>query len=243
MPEPLRIAMWSGPRNLSTAMMRSFSSRSDCAVSDEPFYGAYLELTGLDHPMRADILGDMDCDPDRVARALAGAAPGGKPVWYQKHMCQHMVDGMPRAWMGACRHVFLIRHPARVMASYAAKRENPTEADLGFAVQSALFEACDDPVVVEAEDILRDPAGMLRALCAALGIGWDPAMLSWPAGPHDADGIWGAHWYGSIWQSTGFAPWRDSPVPEVEDTAILAEGLEIYTRLRAHRLGRTGNGR
>ena len=131
--------MWSGPRNLSTAMMYAFAARGDCAASDEPFYAAYLALTGLDHPMRDQVLASQPNDPARVD--LTGPAPGGAAIWYQKHMVHHMLPQMPRDWFKACRHAFLIRHPARVIASYARKRESPTLDDLGFVQQAELFDA------------------------------------------------------------------------------------------------------
>ena len=236
MTEPLRIAMWSGPRNLSTTMMRSFSRRADCAVVDEPFYGVYLAATGLDHPMREQIMAGMEADPGGIAEGLAGPAPGGAAVFYQKHMTQHMVPGMPRDWMAATRGVFLIRHPARVVASYAAKREAPTLEDLGFVQQADILADSTDPIIVDADDILRNPEAMLRALCAALGLDWDPAMLSWPAGPDPADGIWGQHWYGAIWASTGFAPWTDRPLPQVDAPDIMGPAIEIYDAMHRARL-------
>lgn len=231
--------MWSGPRNLSTACMRSFSQRGDCAVIDEPFYAAYLAMTGLDHPMREEVL-EGETDPNAVAARLIGPVPGGKVVYYQKHMLQHMIDGMPRGWMENVRHVFLIRDPARVVASYAAKREHPTMADLGFTQQRALFEQVRDPIVVDAADITRAPEEVLEGLCAALGIGYDPAMLSWPEGRHPADGVWGAHWYGAIWASTGFASEDPSPRPEVDRPEIMGPAMEIYEEMRAVRI--TGRG-
>ncbi len=236
MSEILRIAMWSGPRNLSTAMMRSFGSRADTHVIDEPFYGAYLAQTGLNHPMRDEILNSMSQDPDAVSADLLGAIENGKSVYYQKHMTQHMIAGIPRDWANETAQVFLIRHPARVIASYAAKRENPTLDDLGFAQQAELFDACHAPIVIEAEDILRAPEPALRALCSALALDWDPAMLSWQKGPHKADGIWGAHWYQSIWASTAFTPWHDKPLPDVSDKALLGAAMDIYERLRVNRL-------
>ena len=228
--------MWSGPRNLSTALMRSFSSRADCAVVDEPFYGAYLDLTGIDHPMRDETLASMETDPVIVADGLRGPVPGGKAVYYQKHMTHHMVAGVPRDWADGMHEVFLIRHPARVMASYAEKRAGAALEDLGFVQQAEIFAGCADPIVVDSDDILRDPAGTLSALCNAIGIDWDPAMLSWPKGPHPADGVWGAHWYNSIWASEGFAPYAPRPLPDVADHVGYEQALALYEQLRAQRL-------
>lgn len=203
----IRIAMWSGPRNLSTAMMRSFGARGDCHVSDEPFYGAYLKQTGDDHPMADEVIADMDCDWHSVTAALSG--PCAQPVWYQKHMVHHMVGPVALGDLKGFKHAFLIRAPERVIASYAAKREVVTAEGLGFAQQRAWFEAEADrlghaPPVVDSADVLADPAGTLSRLCAALGIAWTDAMLHWPAGPRETDGVWAPHWYGRVLASTGF---------------------------------------
>lgn len=233
--ETLRVAMWSGPRNLSTALMRSFSQRPDCAVVDEPFYAAYLAKTGLDHPMRSEIL-EGERDAQRVGDALTAAEFPGKTVYYQKHMLQHMIEGMPRDWMKSVKHVFLIRDPARVIASYSVKREAPTMADLGFVQQRELFEAAHDPIVVEAADIRRAPEAVLSALCEALGIAFTPAMLSWPKGSHPSDGVWGQHWYGAIWNSTGFANEETSVRPDIDRPDLMGPAMEIYEEMHAVRL-------
>lgn len=240
----LRIAMWSGPRNISTAMMRSFSSRPDCAVSDEPFYGCYLKASGADHPMADEVIAAMDCDFRSVARTLAGPAPGGKPVWYQKHMPHHMVGPVAPDDLEDVVHAFLIRDPARMAASYAAKRETVTPADLGVAAQRAFFEREAErtghaPPVIDSADVLRDPEGTLSALCAGLGLDWDGAMLSWPAGRHPDDGVWAPHWYGKVEASTGFDA-AEKPAPPLSGAlADLAEACRAdYLALRAHALNR-----
>ena len=207
----IRIAMWSGPRNISTAMMRSFGARSDCAVSDEPFYGAYLKHSGAQHPMAAETIADMDCDWQSVLRAQSGEAPGGAPVWYQKHMPHHMVGPVSIDDMPGHRHAFLIRAPERVVASYRKKNELRSVEELGFAQVRDYFEREADrlgsaPPVVDSDAILAAPAAVLAKLCEALGIAWDPAMLGWARGPHAEDGVWGAHWYDAVNASTGFGP-------------------------------------
>lgn len=228
--------MWSGPRNLSTAMMYSFAARDDFAVWDEPFYAPFLAVTGLDHPMGAEILAAHEADPQAVGARCSGSIPGEKPHFYMKHMPHHMVEGMPLGWAEACVNVHLIRHPARVIASYGVKRESPTLEDIGFAQQAALFERLPGPVL-DSADIRRDPAGMLQKLCADIGLDWDPAMLSWPAGPREFDGVWAAHWYGAVHQSSGFAG-AEGPLPELEgDAATLCrQALPYYERLAAIRL-------
>ena len=240
----VRIAMWSGPRNISTAMMRAFENRPDAAVSDEPFYAAYLAETGLDHPMRDEVLASQPTDWREVAEAMAGEAPGGARVWYQKHMTHHMLPGFGLEWAGACRSAFLIRAPEAVLASYTVKREQVTLADIGFAQQRTLFEREADrlgaaPPVVEGRDVLADPAGTLSRLCAALGIAFDDAMLAWPAGRRDSDGVWAPAWYDAVEASTGFGPPRAEAGRDdlSDDLRRIADAARPhYERLAAFRL-------
>ncbi len=237
----MRIAMWSGPRNLSTAMMYAFGARDDTAVVDEPFYAAYLEDTGLDHPMRADVLASQATDPKVVAQALSGPVPAQKTHFYQKHMCQHMRPGFPLDWMREVTNVFLIRHPARVVESFQKKHADITLADIGFVQQTRLFERAsalgETPVVIDSSDLRRDPEGMLRSLCSAIGLGWDRAMLSWPRGGHPDDGVWARHWYGAVHRSTTFAG-ADADLPLLSGRAqqLAAAAMPHYEALAAMRL-------
>ena len=225
----LRIAMWCGPRNLSTAMMRSFGARGDTVVSDEPFYGAYLKATGDDQPMKDAVIASMDCDWASVAAAMSGPPPTPSAIWYQKHMAHHMEGPVSIADLPGHTHAFLIRDPARVVASYAAKRVRVRPEHLGVARQRAYFDREADrlghaPPVVDSADILRDPPRVLAALCAALGIGWDRAMLAWEPGRRATDGVWAAHWYGAVEASTGFGPPDDAPPPALDpEAAAVAE--------------------
>jgi hypothetical protein len=241
--EGRRIAMWSGPRNLSTAMMRSFGNRADCvAVRDEPFYAAYLALSGKDHPMRAEVLASQPRDWRAVARACAtGKVPSGC-ILYQKHMTHHMLPEIELDWMDGVDHAFLIRAPERVVASYAARREEVAPEDLGFDRQAELFDRVAQrlgaaPPVVDAEAVRADPEGVLRRLCSTLGLDFDPGMLAWPAGPRASDGIWTAHWYAAVTASTGFAPPEPAPPPLAGRMLAIAEAARPdYDRLRAHAL-------
>ncbi|MBW0144470.1 sulfotransferase [Sphingomicrobium sp. B8] len=221
--------MWSGPRNISTAMMRAFSSRPDTHVSDEPFYGAFLKATGEPHPMAAETIADMDCDWRSVAQKQKGDPPDGSAVWYQKHMPHHMVGEIGLGeFLESHRHAFLIRAPECVVASYRKKNELREPEMLGFAqvrdyVEQVIEATGDVPPIVDSDDILEDPETMLRKLCAALGLDWNVAMLSWEEGPHPQDGVWGAHWYDRVNRSTGFAG-APGPMPELEgDYARVAE--------------------
>jgi hypothetical protein len=228
--------MWSGPRNLSTAMMYSFGARPDFAVWDEPFYAPYLAVSGADHPMKDQIIAEHEPDPIKVAVRCSGTIPAQKPNFYMKHMPHHMLDGFPMGWVNDCVNVHLIRHPARVVASYGIKREKVTLEDLGFRQQAELFDRIGG-LVIDSADIRNDPKGMLTRLCDAIGLNFDPAMLSWPQGGHADDGIWASHWYGAVHRSTGFAgPEGPLQVLGGRDAAIVAAALPFYDRLAAKKL-------
>lgn len=240
--DPIRIAMWSGPRNLSTAMMYSFAARGDCTVWDEPFYAAYLAATGLDHPMRAEVIAAGETDPARVAAACLGPIPQEQSLFYQKHMTHHMLPGFDRGFLRGLANVFLIRHPARVISSYAKKREAPTLDDLGFRQQAELFDEVADglgaaPMVIDSADIRTDPRQALGRLCAGLGIAFTDRMLHWPAGPRPFDGAWAPHWYGAVHRSTEFEAAEGPPSDLPDGYAQLADqALPHYRRLAAFRL-------
>lgn len=238
----IRIAMWSGPRNISTAMMRSFGGRSDSAVSDEPFYGAFLKTTGQRQPMADAVIASMDCDWQSVAEAMRGSVPGGKRLWYQKHMPHHMVGDVSIDDFHDHHHAFLIRDPERVVASYSAKRVEVTADDLGYARQLEYVDKAAQitgkaPIVLDSADILRAPEAHLKALCAALDIPWDAGMLSWQAGPRESDGIWASHWYGRVLETTGFGG-PDSGAPELEPSAqAIADACKpYYERLSRYKI-------
>ncbi|WP_265500520.1 sulfotransferase-like domain-containing protein [Paracoccus beibuensis] len=235
-----RIAMWSGPRNLSTAMMRSFCARGDCACVDEPFYAHYLLRTGLPHPMRDEVIASQPAEwrdvlPDLTSR------PVGRRLQYQKHMVQHMLPGMGLDWTADVTNIFLIREPERVAASFAAKRGLPDPAELGFDRQWQMWRQMAErgpaPVVIDSAAIRRDPEAALRALCTAIEIDWTPAMLSWTPGPHPEDGVWGRVWYDAVNRSTGFGG-PEGPLPDLQgDLAALAAALRpSYRAIAAHRL-------
>lgn len=232
----MNLAMWSGPRNLSTAMMYSFAQRADFTVWDEPFYAAYLAQTGLDHPMRDQVITVGETDSDKVIAACIGSAPAKKPHLYQKHMTQHMLPEFDRDWLAQVTNVFLIRHPTRVVASFAAKLENLTLDDIGFRQQVELFDFVggtgQEPIVIDSADIRANPSAMLQKICATLGLKFDSAMLNWPKGGNGADGIWGAHWYGAVHKSIGFAG-AEGPLPELsgEYARLAAAAMPFYQRL------------
>ncbi len=207
----MRIAMWSGPRNLSTALMRAFERREDTEVLDEPMYAHYLAQTGLEHPGRAEILESQPQTWPKVQAWIAGVPPGGAPVWFHKQMAHHVLpEIMGWAWLSRFHHAFLVRDPAQVIVSYARRRPQLTLADLGFETQLELFVRATKiygapPPVIDAADLCKDPRGTLTGLCTALGLRFDPKMLTWPPGKRSTDGVWAKYWYDAVEASTGFA--------------------------------------
>jgi len=210
--EPVRIAMWSGPRNISTAMMRAWENRGDTAVWDEPLYAYYLQRTGIEHPGAAEVIAAGETDWRRVAAAVTGPVPGNLPVYFQKHMSHHMLDEVDRSWLSRLRNCFLIRDPREVIASYARARPGVSVADVGVLQQASLFDFVREnsgttPLVLDSRDVLEDPRALLGALCDALDVPFTDRMLSWPQGPRESDGVWARYWYEAVRASSGFAPY------------------------------------
>jgi hypothetical protein len=244
MTAPIRIAMWSGPRNISTAMMRAFENRGDTAVIDEPFYAHFLSITGrTDHPYRDEVLKALPTDWHDVVKGLLGPVPRGKPIFYQKQMLHHMVEPIGFDWIKHCRNAFLIRDPNDVVASYFEKIEGMMLSDIGIVRQAELFDRESQrlgkaPPVIDARDVLENPRGALIALCAALGITFSEKMLSWPPGSRASDGVWAPYWYANVERSTGFAP----PAEKKHITLsghlrkIADEARPYYERLARHKL-------
>lgn len=237
---PRRLAVWSGPRNLSTALMRSFSSRQDTAVSDEPFYAAYLQRIEELHPGREEILSSQSKDWREVAYQLSeGEPPSPCEVWMQKQMSKHMLPEMLGDWLLKLEHVFLLRHPGWVITSYRKVIPDMRIEDTGLPWQTILFQyllanSGRVPPVIRAEDLRMNPEGTLRALCRALDLEWDSGMLSWPAGPHPSDGVWGPHWYANTWKTTGFdLNVTPEDLPTVPTVNFYAQALEMHEHLES----------
>ena len=239
---PLRIAMWSGPRNISTALMRAWENRDDCVVWDEPLYGYYLDATGIPHPGAAEIIADQGTDASAIIARCIGDVPGDKDIFYQKHMTLHLLPELDRAWLASLVNCFLIREPEAVIASYAAVRSDATLEDIGFTQQAELFNhvrriSAEIPLVIDSREFLLDPRAMLEAICARLEIEFVPAMLSWPKGARDSDGVWAKHWYDSVWSSTGFATYREKDYQlSAKDLKISRQARPYYEELYQYRL-------
>lgn len=237
----LRIAMWSGPRNISTAMMRAWENRSDASVVDEPFYACYLTSAGVEHPMQAAVLASQSADWHTATQQLQQPLADGITIQYQKQMTHHMVADVDVSWFASLRHAFLIRHPAEVVASYSRKRETVTASDLGFARQQQLYDAAlvlgTKPPVIDAGDVLRNPEQILRKLCTHLGVSFDSRMLHWRVGPRDSDGAWAPHWYNNVEKSTGFAPFKKKQYKlDHEAQLVVEECLPYYQGLFENRI-------
>lgn len=234
--------MWSGPRNISTALMRSWGNRPDTAVCDEPLYAHYLLATGVPHPGADEVIRCHETDWRKVVAGLVSDVPDGKPIYYQKHMAHHLLPEIDRLWLDQVTNVFLIRGPGDVIASFARVVAQPQLADTGLPQQLEIFKHVRRrtgrlPVVIDARDILLDPPRMLGLLCEAVGVPFSEMMLAWPPGPRPTDGVWAKHWYHAVWNSTSFHPYkpRNEPVPP-ELQGLLADAEPIYRQLAAYRL-------
>ncbi len=240
--EPIRIAMWSGPRNISTAMMRAWENRPDAAVVDEPLYAFYLQETGFDHPGREAIINRYPTDWRVVVDALTGPVPDDRPIFYQKHMTHHMLPAIDLGWLDRVVNCFLIREPREVIASYTRVRPHPTLDDIGFPRQVEIFHHVrarfdPNPPVLDSRDVLENPRRVLTRLCERIGVPFTEGMLSWPAGRRESDGIWAPHWYAAVEKSTGFQPYRPQNNPLAEDLGeLLAESERLYAEMAPFRL-------
>lgn len=241
MSEAVRVAMWSGPRNISTALMRAFENRPDTVVVDEPLYAAYLVRTGSDHPAREAVIASQPTDIAAAVAELSAPLPPNRRVHYAKHMAHHVSRDMDLGWTLGFRNALLIRDPAEVVASYVRARESCEPDDIGLPQQGWLIELWDDHGVevpiLDAGDFLRDPEAHLRWLCTWLGIPFTARMLSWPPGPRPSDGVWAPHWYRAVWSSTGFEPWRPRQVRLSDHHAAVAEACRpVYAALHERRV-------
>ncbi|WP_205544209.1 hypothetical protein [Rubrobacter indicoceani] len=235
--DALRLSVWSGPRNVSTALMYSFRQRPDTSVVDEPFYGHYLAFTGVDHPGRAEVLGDMETGPEAVIRdtILGGSETR---VRFFKNMAHHLA-GLDRSFLDQVTNVLLVRDPRLMLPSLAEKIPTPVLRDTGLLEQVEILEyllaSGDAPIVLDSATLLRDPRAVLSGLCCRLGLPFYGEMLSWPAGPKPEDGIWAKYWYRNVHASTGFAAPRKRPPPVPKRLEpLLLECLELYGRLEEH---------
>ena len=239
---PVRIAMWSGPRNISTAMMRAWGNRGDTVVVDEPFYAYYLKATGKQHPGAEEVIATGEIDWRKVVAQLTGAVPNDTSIFFQKQMTHHLLPEVDRRWLDEVTNCFLIRDPREVIASYIKKREDPALEDLGYVQQTEIFDFVRTrteslPPVLDAKDVLGNPERMLRLLCDSVGVEFSESMLSWSPGLRETDGVWARYWYGEVAKTTSFQPYRPrhDEVPE-RLSKIYERCRECYERLYEWRL-------
>lgn len=237
-----RIAMWSGPRNISTAMMRAWENRSDCVVWDEPLYGHYLHKTGIKHPGADEVITSQGTDWQDIVKKCSTSSPDNKPIFYQKHMTLHLLPEINQGWLSSLQNCFLIREPERVIASYAAVRKDVTIEDIGFIQQAELFDYItqttgETPLVIDSRDFLQQPEAMMRKICVKLDVSFDINMLKWPKGKRASDGVWAKYWYDSVWNSTGFAPYQEKPLKlKDREWSIAEQSRPYYEKLHDHKL-------
>ena len=227
------IAMWSGPRNISTALMRSFENRSNCFVSDEPFYSYFLHKTRLKHPLRDEIIKSGLIDYNEIIKYITGPIPSSKKLWYQKHMAHHILPGLDMNWIKNMRNCLLIRHPSEVILSYSKKNEINSIQQLGYSQQIGIYKMLSEeignpPIIIDAQDLLQEPKKMLINICENLRIKFDEKMLSWPLGSRETDGIWGEYWYKQVEDSVGFKPYIKT------DRIIPSKYQIIYDKCMRH---------
>jgi hypothetical protein len=240
--QPLRIAMWSGPRNISTALLRSWGNRADTFVCDEPFYAHYLVQTRLAHPGAEEVIRHQENDWRKVVAWLTGPVPQGKSIFYQKHMAHHLLPHMDRNWLDKVTNCFLIRPPSEMLTSLLHFLPQPTLADTGLPQQLEILHIVQKrtgrtPPILDARDVLEHPESVLGKLCDILNVPFDEAMLSWPPGPRRTDGVWAKYWYAAVEKTTSFQPYKpkDDPIPD--SLRELAERCEeLYQQLYRHRL-------
>ncbi len=233
----LRLSVWSGPRNVSTALMYSFRQRTDTVVVDEPLYGHYLRTSDADHPGAREVLNDMDDDGERVVRETI-LGPCRRRVHFFKNMAHHL-PGLDQGFLDGVTNVLLIRNPTEMLPSLAKQLPSPIMRDTGLREQAVILDSVlargEQPLVLDARELLLDPSGVLARACVRLGIPFEESMLSWPAGPKPEDGVWAQHWYHNVHASTGFSPYRPytEPFPD-RLKPLLQECLPIYERLQEY---------
>lgn len=241
---PLRVNLWSGPRNVSTALMYSFAQRADTQVVDEPLYAHYLRASGAEHPGRREVLATLNPDGEAVVREVI-LADYDRPIVFFKQMAHHLVE-IDHAFLAQCANVLLIRDPEEVLTTIVRQIPNPSLADIGIAQEHGLFEELralgQDPPVLDSKELLRDPEGVLRQLCGRLEIPFDPAMLSWEAGARPEDGVWAPHWYDKVHRSTGFAPYHPKREPPPEHVLPVLEQAQPHYEALYRRALRSDRG-
>ena len=232
------ICLWSGPRNVSTALMYSFAQNSGVRVIDEPLYGHYLRVSGAIHPGREDILASMNCDGDSVMREILELQSNMQNRrLFVKHMAHHLV-GLDLDFLHHTRNIFLIRDPVEMLPSLINQLPEANLRDTGLKRQWELFEALREsgrtPSILDSRELLLKPRHVLQQLCDRMELPLGDEMLSWEAGARPEDGVWAPHWYHAVHESTGFAPYVQKTEFPNHLQSLLDECKPWYDRLLEH---------
>ena len=232
------IFMWSGPRNLSTALMRSFENRKDTYVLDEPFYAYYLKKTGLNHPMKKEIINHYPVSQKKIIKLIT-SKPENEKIFYQKHMTQHIIKNTNLDWIRNGYNCFLISHPAKVINSYIKKNSLRNIDDIGFKKQFKIFNKVKKNnlnfIVINADNILINPNKTIKKLCKLLKIKFSKKMLSWPKGKRSSDGIWSKVWYKNVELSNTFSKYRKEKINVPKKyKKIYEESLKYYNQMNEY---------
>ena len=231
------VACWSGPRNISTALMRSWSSRSDTFVSDEPFYAYYLSETKLKHPMHTEIINKYSTDYVKIVNYLNSKTPDGKKIWYQKHMAHHILNLNDIEWITNFENCILLRHPKEVISSYSNKNKLNSFEELGYRQQYEIIKLLKKKnksfIIIDSSELLQNPAKVLGAWCKKINIKYEQSMLNWKKGNHINDGIWWKSWYDNVIKTTGFQKYKKKDINiESEYDSIYNESMKYYTYIK-----------
>ena len=232
----IKIACWSGPRNISTALMRSWSSRSDTKVIDEPFYAYYLKETGLKHPLADKIIQSYPASFNEILENISSKALDQKPIFYQKHMAHHLVNIKNFNFVDRFENCILIRNPKRVIASYTLKNNLINAKELGYHQQneiiSYLIQQKRKVIVIDAQSLLQDPKKILKKWCDKINLSFDVKMLKWKKGIYSTDGLWANYWYNSVANTTSFdKKISQNPIIDKKYIEIYDECMFLYDKM------------
>tara|TARA_Y100000768_G_scaffold122575_1_gene90667 strand:+ start:12443 stop:13153 length:711 start_codon:yes stop_codon:yes gene_type:complete len=231
------VSCWSGPRNISTALMRSWSSRKDTFVTDEPFYAYYLKKTNLKHPLYKEIINKYPSNYDEVVNYLINKIPNDKKIWYQKHMAHHIFDFNNIEWLNNCENCILLRHPKEVISSYSKKNKLNSVEELGYPQQYEIIKYLKkinkSYVIIDSSALLKNPEKVLSNWCMKINIKFDKSMLTWEKGNYVSDGIWWKSWYDNVIKTTGFKEYEQKNVNiENKYNSIYNESMKYYNYLK-----------
>ena len=212
------LSLWSGPRNVSTALMYSFLQHPAIHVIDEPLYAHYLSKTSVSHPGDKEVLLTMEHDGEKVLKKIVSETKKFQIV-FLKNMAHHWI-GLDSSWLDKYDNIFLIRDPKQMLPSLVNQLPKPILRDTGLKTQVEIYDRLQkqgkQPIIIDAKYLLKNPKKILRIVFKHLGLPFSTRMLKWPKGPKREDGIWAKYWYHNVHQSEEFTPYyaKKEPFPE-----------------------------